>query len=77
MLVSTSYSFVAFAAPSSESWCTNLHVALGDIEGGDTGVGDTAGEDTTEHALGIVGGVVGDRPEISGGGKRIRDARER
>lgn len=28
-------------------------------------MGDTASKDTTEHALSIVGGVVGDRPKIS------------
>lgn len=42
----------------------HLHVALGDIERGNTGVGDTASKDTTEHALGIVRGVVGHRAEI-------------
>jgi hypothetical protein len=30
-------------------------------------VGDTASKDTTEHALGIVGSVVGDGPEVPGG----------
>jgi hypothetical protein len=45
--------------------CTHLHVALGDVERGDTCVGDTASKDTTEHALGIVAGVVGHRPKVS------------
>ena len=45
--------------------CTHLHVTLGDIKRGDTCVGDTASKDTTEHALGIVAGVVGHRPKVS------------
>lgn len=44
---------------------TDLHVAFCDIERGDAGVGDTTSEHTTEHALGIVGGVVGHGSEIS------------
>ena len=63
--------------PAEERCCTHLHVALGDVERGDSGVGDTTGKDTTEHALGIVGGVVGDGPKIPGGAKGVRDARER
>ena len=30
---------------------TDLHVALGDVERGDAGVGDAACEDTAEHAF--------------------------
>ena len=43
---------------------THLHVTFCDIERGDAGVGETAREDTTEHALRIVGGVVGDRAKV-------------
>ena len=42
-----------------------LHVALGDIERGDTCVRDTASNDTAEHALGVVGAVMGDRAEVT------------
>ena len=44
---------------------TNLHVTFCDIEGGDTGVGETAGNSTTEHALGVVASIVGDGAKIS------------
>ena len=43
---------------------TYLHVALGDIERCDSSVRDTARKRTTEHALGIVAGVVGNRPKV-------------
>lgn len=37
-------------------------------------MGETAGEDTAKHALGIIRGIVGHRPEISGNKvKRRRD----
>jgi hypothetical protein len=36
----------------------HLHVAFCDIERCDTCVRDTAGKDTTEHALGVVRGIV-------------------
>ena len=39
---------------------TYLHVAFCYIEWGDTGVGDTTGQNTTEHALGVVRDVMGD-----------------
>ena len=42
-----------------------LHVALGDIERGDTCVRDTASKDTAEHALGVVRAVMGDRAEVA------------
>ncbi len=35
----------------------DLHVALGDIEGSNSQVSKTAGEDTTDHALAVVGVV--------------------
>lgn len=38
---------------------TDLHVALGDIERRDTGMGDTTCQDTSEHAFGVVRSVVG------------------
>jgi hypothetical protein len=37
---------------------TYLGSALDDIKGADGGVGQTAGEDTADHALGIVGHVM-------------------
>ena len=40
---------------------TNLHVTFRDIEGSDTGMSDTAGEDSTEETLGVVGSIVRDR----------------
>lgn len=40
-------------------------------------MGDTASKDTTEHALGIVGGVVGNGPEISGETNEVRGTSER
>ena len=45
---------------------TNLHVTFCDIEGGDTGVGETAGNSPTEHALGVVAGIVGDGAKVAG-----------
>ena len=52
--------------PAEERCCTHLHVALGDVERGDSGVGDTTGKDTTEHALGVVNVVVGDGTGVAG-----------
>ena len=46
---------------------TYLHVTFCDVEGGNASVGDTASEDTTKHALGVVAGVVGDGAEVPGG----------
>jgi hypothetical protein len=42
-----------------------LHVAFSNIEWSDPGVGETTRKNTAEHALGIVGSVVGDRTKIS------------
>jgi hypothetical protein len=35
-------------------------------------MGETAGEDTAEHALGIIRGIVGHRPEIPGDKVKMR-----
>ena len=43
---------------------TRLHVTLGDIKGGDSGVGGTASQNTTEQALAVVRGVMGHWAEI-------------
>ena len=43
---------------------THLHVTFCDIEWGDTGVSETAGERTTKHALGVVARVVRHRAEV-------------
>ena len=43
-----------------------MHVALGDIKRGDGGVGETAGQDTTQQALAVVVGVMGDVTCIAG-----------
>lgn len=37
---------------------TYLFTALDNIKGADSGVGNTAGEDSTSHTLHVVGGVV-------------------
>lgn len=42
-----------------------LHVAFGNIKRGDTGMCDTASKDTTKHALGVVGEVVGHSANVS------------
>jgi hypothetical protein len=42
-----------------------LEIALDDIEGGDEGVGDTAREDTGDHALEVVEVVMGDGAGIA------------
>ena len=39
---------------------THLHVALGDIERGDTSVREATGDGTAEHALAVVREVMGD-----------------
>jgi hypothetical protein len=39
----------------------DLHVTFGNIERSNTGVGETAGNSTTEHALGVVAGVMRNR----------------
>jgi hypothetical protein len=49
---------------SDERSVTHLHVTLGDIERGDSGVGGTASQDTTEQALGVGRGVMGHWAEI-------------
>lgn len=41
-----------------EEWAAYLFAALDNIKGADRGVGETTGEDTTDHALGVVGCVV-------------------
>lgn len=43
---------------------TNLHVAFRNIERGDGSVGEATRNDAAEHALGVVGGVVGDGAEV-------------
>jgi hypothetical protein len=52
---------------------TYLHVTFCDIKRCDTGMGDTAGEDTTEHTLGIIRCVVGHRPKIPVAKVKIKD----
>ena len=42
-----------------------LHVTLRDVQRCETGVGETARKSTTEHALGVVARIVGDRSKIS------------
>lgn len=44
---------------------TNLGIALGNIERGASSVGGSTGKDTAEHALGIVGSIVGNGAEKS------------
>jgi hypothetical protein len=44
----------------------DLHVTFCDIERSDASVSDTAGKDTTEHALCIVATVVDDGAKIPG-----------
>ena len=41
-----------------------LHVTFGNIKWGDASVGETACKNTAKHALGIVGGVMGNRAKI-------------
>lgn len=55
---------------SDEWFPTYLHVAFCDIERGDTSVSETASNGTTEHALGVVRGVMGNRAEISVRGRQ-------
>jgi len=43
---------------------TYLHVTLGNIERGDSGVGGTASQDTTKQTLGVVGSVMGHWAEM-------------
>ncbi len=43
---------------------TCLHIAFRDINGRHGGVGDATSEETADHALDVVGRVVGHRTEI-------------
>ena len=42
-----------------------LHVTFGDIKRRNTSVGQTAGEGTTKHALGVVRDIMGHRADVS------------
>lgn len=45
---------------------TDLHVAFGNIQWCNTGMCKTTGKNTTKHALGIVGRIMGNGAEVSG-----------
>lgn len=42
----------------------HLHVAFCDVERGNAGVSETAGNGAAEHALGVVGGIVRDGAKV-------------